>query len=503
MARRPRPERDRVTIPENRGPVPPEQEVPQPHAVPFPGTPAPGSPSPAIAHNPLPFQGSPGGSRFIGTPSNPTLTAGRRQYTGRRLVVLNPDGVAEGRTLLQSKAGLKLHAADHKAVAIAAYPQGGSALPIDEGLLFESLGVAVVNAAPDKAGVIAALAGQEDAFNSVEWERFVYASAIDPAFLLGYRAGVDRLVEQLLAGQETGTGVAAVVSQEPGRFVDDARFTWGLKATRADNSRFTGKGVSVAVLDTGLDLAHPDFIGRVAGSASFVEGQQVQDGNGHGTHCCGIACGPATPARLPRYGVAPEARLFVGKVLDDSGVGTDTSILGGIAWALEQECDVISMSLGSPVAPGQPVSPAFEQVGNRTLDAGSIIVAAAGNDSRRPGQLAPVNHPANCRSIAAVAAIDAQLNVGWFSNAGLVANGGQIDIAAPGVECLSSWSLPVGYKVESGTSMATPHVAGIAALFADANPGIRGRALLNLLYQHAQRLQAASRDVGAGLVQAL
>jgi len=299
--------------------------------------------------------------------------------------LLNPDGVAEGRTLLQSKAGLKLHAADHKAVAIAAYPRDGSALPIDEGLPFESLGVAVVNAAPDKAGVIAALAGQEDVFNGVEWERFVYASAIDPAFLLDYRAGVDRLVEQLLAGQETGTGAAAAVSKEPERFVDDARSTWSLKATRVDAARFTGKGVSVAVLDTGLDLAHPDFIGRVAGSASFVDGQQVQD---------------------------------------DSGVGTDTSILGGIAWALEQTCDVISMSLGSPVTPGQPISPAFEQVGNRTLDAGAIIAAAAGNNSHRPGQLAPVNHPANCRSIAAVAAIDAQLNIGWFSNAGLVADGG-------------------------------------------------------------------------------
>ena len=486
------------SVPERPTASPPVAETPNPFGPPFSG-PLGILPMPA-AEPDNPFGSNPNVPLSLGAPPNsPISIASRRQYTGRRLVIMAQGASAEGRKLLQNKAGLRLHSADRAAIAAAADPQGSSALPTDEGVMFESLGVAVVNAAPDKTGLLGMLAVQEDSLASVEWERFVYASAIDASFLLGYRAGVDRLVEQLLtaSGPEAAAAAAAASAR-----ADDGRFTWGLRALRVDACRFSGKNISVAVLDTGIDLTHPDFSGRVAGSASFVDGQEVQDGHGHGTHCAGIVCGPAVPSQLPRYAVAPDARLFVGKVLGNDGVGTDTSILGGIVWALEQKCDVISMSLGSPAIAGQPISPVFEQVGNRVLDAGSIILAAAGNDARRPGQLAPVSHPANCKSIAAVAAVDSQLNAAWFSNAGLVSEGGQIDVAGPGVDCLSTWPMPTGYRTESGTSMATPHVAGVTALLAEANPGIRGRALLNLLCQHAQRLQAASRDVGAGLAMA-
>jgi subtilisin family serine protease len=115
--------------------------------------------------------------------------------------------------------------------------------------------------------------------------------------------------------------------------------------------------VKVAVLDTGLDLGHPDFAGRQITAQSFVQGEQVQDGHGHGTHCIGTACGPRTPGRLPRYGIAYQAQIFAGKVLSNAGSGGDGGILAGIDWAIRNGCAVVSMSLGSPVEPLELVTP--------------------------------------------------------------------------------------------------------------------------------------------------
>ena len=166
------------------------------------------------------------------------------------------------------------------------------------------------------------------------------------------------------------------------------------------------------------------------------------------------------------------------------------------------QCAVVSMSLGAPTRPDTPPSAVFEQVGQRALRRGTLIVAAAGNDSDRPATIEAVSHPANCPSIMAVAALDQQLQVARFSNAGLNPQGGQIDLAAPGVAVHSAWPRPDLYHRISGTSMATPHVAGIAALLAEANPTARGAALWALLVQTARRLPLPARDVGAGLVQA-
>jgi subtilisin family serine protease len=108
--------------------------------------------------------------------------------------------------------------------------------------------------------------------------------------------------------------------------------------------------------------------------------------------------------------------------------------------------------------------------------AGTLIIEAAGNEGARPGSISPVGHPANCPSIMAVAALDPQLGVAPFSNGGLNPLGGQVDIAGPGVDVRSSWPRPVLYNTISGTSMATPPVAGIAGLLSEANPEARGRA---------------------------
>jgi len=278
--------------------------------------------------------------------------------------------------------------------------------------------------------------------------------------------------------------------------------TWGLQATRAALSKFSGKGIRVAVLDTGMDLGHPDFASRKIVSRSFVPNQAVQDGHGHGTHCIGTSCGPINPAQLPRYGIAGEAAIFVGKVLSNQGSGGDSAIIAGINWAVENKCAVVSMSLSAPAAVGQAPSQVFEQVARRALQQGTLLIAAAGNESHRPGVVNPVGHPANCPSILAVAALDVNMRVASFSNGGINANGGQIDIAGPGVDVYSSWPMPRRYSTISGTSMATPHVAGIAALYAQSSSSLRGDALSRVLLQRARRLNLPSRDVGMGLVQA-
>ena len=131
-----------------------------------------------------------------------------------------------------------------------------------------------------------------------------------------------------------------------------------------------------------------------------------------------------------------------------------------------------------------------------------MLPRQSGNESNRPGVINPVGHPANCPSIMAVGALDQQLRIAFFSNGGLNPQGGQVDIAGPGVAVISSFPRPTLRRTLSGTSMATPHVAGIAALLAEANPGARGRALASLLLQNARRLQLPARDVGSGLVQA-
>jgi subtilisin family serine protease len=205
---------------------------------------------------------------------------------------------------------------------------------------------------------------------------------------------------------------------------------------------------------------------------------------------------------LPRYGIAFEAEIFAGKVLSNQGIGGDGGILAGIQWAITNRCAVISMSLGAPVQAGQSFSRIFEQVAQRALAAGTLIIAAAGNDSRRPQTIAPVSHPANCPSIMAVGAVDRNFQIAPFSCGGLNPQGGQVDIAGPGVAVRSSWPRPTLYETISGTSMATPHVAGIAALWAQSNASFRGRALMSILTQSARRLPLSGRDVGAGLVQA-
>jgi subtilisin family serine protease len=279
----------------------------------------------------------------------------------------------------------------------------------------------------------------------------------------------------------------------PGR----ERLSWGLQPAGVDG-KYTGQGVGIAILDTGLDLNHPDFMGRgIHGRAhSFVKGLPVQDGNGHGTHCAGIAGGPYP------YGVAPDATLFIARVLDDSGSGMESSVLAAMNWALWQGCAVIVLSLTEdpPVAFGG----ALETAASRALMRGSLVSAGAGNDSSRPGKVEAVRPPACFPSVMCAGAV--QHDAGGYtlypgSNGGKDPCGGQVDLVAPGVDIYSS-DLN-GYSVRSGTSMAVPFVAGMAALHAQTDPYYRSLGLWTRLTQTAKRLPDLDpRDAGVGLVQA-
>ncbi len=357
--------------------------------------------------------------------------------------------------------------------------------------LFSRLGVAVAELTSEQLRVARA----DRRLLGIEPERVVRAIArpLSEEYLRGFADAAGFLHEQ---ASRAGAGAGPV---PPARFVDTDALTWGLQATGVDRTPETGKGVMVAVLDTGLDLAHPDFAGRQIESRSFVDGQPVQDVQGHGTHTAGTTAGPAAPGAGRRYGVAHEATLLIGKVLGDDGSGTDAGILEGIEWAITRGAAVISMSLGSDV---EEVSAAYENVGRRALDAGSLIVAAAGNNAERGrGDLGFVGIPANSPSVMAVAAVDSALGIADFSAASSAVPGGQIDIAGPGVDVYSSWPMPRATNTISGTSMATPHVAGVAALWSQRT-GATGRQLWTQLVQAAQRLPLPSGDVGSGLVRA-
>jgi subtilisin len=448
-----------------------------------------------------------------GEPTNEVRLPGT---TGRYLVLLREDAIEIGTRALTDVAGLEVaRAADFANGAVDSATVGGA-----EAIVFENLGVAVVDTPPSQLRSLGAM-GEDSGILAIEPERMNYVIDESPRvdvlpsqptgggggqlsveYLLGYREAVNHLVERLLGGAGAGAAALAEAGAPTTNLVDDQQFTWGLRATRVSESRYSGKGIRVAVLDTGFDLQHPDFLGRSVTTRSFIPGEDVQDGHGHGTHCIGTSCGPKTPGQGPRYGIAYEAEIYAGKVLSNAGSGGDAGILAGISWAISNKCRVISMSLGAPTTIGQGYSRVYETVARRALAAGTLIIAAAGNESQRPGLVAPVGHPANCPSIMAVAALDGQGAIARFSCGGRELQGGQVDIAGPGVGVRSSWPRPMLYRSISGTSMATPHVAGIAALHAEANSDVQGGALGWLLLQSALRLSLPVNDVGAGLVQA-
>ncbi|MEU8079935.1 S8 family serine peptidase [Catellatospora citrea] len=246
----------------------------------------------------------------------------------------------------------------------------------------------------------------------------------------------------------------------------------------------TGSGVAVAVLDTGVDVTHPDLAGQIVQTASFVPGQEVTDRHGHGTHVASTIAGTGAASDGRERGVAPGVRLHVGKVLNDLGEGQDSWIIAGMEWAARQQgAKVVSMSLGG--APTDGTDPLSSAVNSLSAQTGALFTIAAGNSGP---DMQTVGAPGAADAALTVGAVDSLDRVAFFSSRGPRRgdNGLKPDITAPGVDVLAARSQQSSegeglYTTMSGTSMATPHVAGVAALLAAAHPDWSGQRLKDVL----------------------
>jgi len=233
------------------------------------------------------------------------------------------------------------------------------------------------------------------------------------------------------------------------------------------NSGSTGRGIKIAILDTGLDPDHSDFSGRVGGGVDLT-GEGARDRNGHGTHVTGIAAGAGARYR----GVAPEATLYVGKVLHNDGNGMMSDVIAGLEWAVDQRVHVVNLSLGASGACDG--SDALSAACDAVVAQGIVVCVAAGNDG--PGAYT-VGAPGCAREVITVGSSTAQDGVSSFSSRGPTLDGRtKPDILFPGQGIIScraantSMGVPIDerYTRASGTSMATPHASGAVALLLQA-----------------------------------
>lgn len=220
-----------------------------------------------------------------------------------------------------------------------------------------------------------------------------------------------------------------------------------------------GKGVTVAVLDTGCDLDHPDLKDRIIGGKNFTNDDQskpeiLKDYNGHGTHVAGTIAASENDAGV--IGVAPEANLLIVKVLNRNGSGQYSWIINGINYAIEQKADVISMSLGGPTD-----NPELHEAIKNAVKNNILVVCAAGNEGDGDDSTDEFAYPGCYNEVVSVGAINLERRSSEFTN-----SHNEIDLVAPGEEILSTY-LNGKYATLSGTSMAAPHVAGALALIKD------------------------------------
>lgn len=273
---------------------------------------------------------------------------------------------------------------------------------------------------------------------------------------------------------------------------------------------YDGAGSTVAVLDTGYDPKHPDLQNVVTKTQNFTTASSVVDGNGHGTHVASTIAGSGAASAGLRTGVAPGADLFVGKVLGDDGYGEDSWVLAGMVWAVDQGADVVSMSLGGDTSDGSdPMSQAIDQL---SASSDSLFVVAAGNN----GDFGPstVTAPGAADAALTVGAVDLNNTMASFSGRGPRAGNGALkpEVVAPGVDVTAARAAgtEIGpivdqyYTTLSGTSMATPHVAGEAAIVKERHPNWSGERIKDVLANSTVPISNATAfDAGTGRIDVL
>ncbi|MFE0627553.1 S8 family serine peptidase [Streptomyces sp. NPDC058864] len=297
----------------------------------------------------------------------------------------------------------------------------------------------------------------------------------------------------LTAGRTVSSGPDGAGSR---RAAVETSFTGGIgkiwldgrtKATLADTtaqigapqvweSGDTGAGVKVAVLDTGVDPEHPDLKDRIVSTRSFVPDQDVPDGSGHGTHVASTVAGTGAASEGKEKGVAPGADLVVGKVLGNRGEGQESWVIGGMEWAARTEhAKVVNMSLGS-AEPSDGTDLMSRSLDALSAETGTLFVVAAGNSGRGATPYT-IGSPAAAEAALTVGAVGSSDELANFSSVGprVGDEGLKPDLTAPGVDVLAARSQYAGegegpYTTMSGTSMASPHVAGAAVLLAQRHP---------------------------------
>ncbi|WP_222108548.1 S8 family peptidase [Streptomyces cupreus] len=276
-------------------------------------------------------------------------------------------------------------------------------------------------------------------------------------------------------GDKTASGIAHIWLDGTRKATLDKSVAQ-IGAPKAWSAGYDGKGVKIAVLDTGVDANHPDLKDQVIASKNFTPAATDEDKVGHGTHVASIAAGTGAKSGGKYKGVAPGAQVLSGKVLDDTGSGDDSGILAGMEWAAEQGAQVVNLSLGGMDTP--EVDPLEAAVNKLSAEKGILFAIAAGNSGPES-----VGSPGSADAALTVGAVDDKDKLADFSSTGPRLGDGAIkpDVTAPGVDITAASAKgslieqevgekPAGYLTISGTSMATPHVAGAAAILKQQHP---------------------------------
>lgn len=395
-----------------------------------------------------------------------------------------------------------------------AFMESESVLSKDDVLHFDALGISSVELSSNEATQIASsndvMAVEEDLemfalgktqsddeqFN----ELFLSGNPIiqhqdmssSTEFQQGYNQALTDVFANLLKSRNLsmGANVESLLAPKPAGAASKQAVPWNIAMVNAPAAwarGIDGKGIKVAILDTGI-ASHPDLV--VSGGACFIPGKtSYNDLQGHGTHCAGIVA--ARNNTVGTIGVAPQASLYAVKVLDDSGAGMTSWIIAGMEWCIKNKMKVASMSLGGSSAP----MTAYANAIKRCQDNGVTVVMASGNSygTNFPWVCSPANSVMTGELTAspiAVGAVDSSKLVAPFSSrGGQTSPWNYVNCVAPGV-AINSTYLKKSYKVMSGTSMACPHVAGLAALIIQKYPGISP---INV----KKRIATTSTDLGS------